>query len=515
MARKEIRLQYTGYVIFAAKMVSLVTGLIFQFMLARAIPSNSPEYAIWANINYVLPYFTLLAGIVPFWVMRCVARGREGAAKTGLVMNLAFSAIGTIVYLVVIPLILPSLLTQGQVPNPTTYLPFYLIASVQIVEFYLIGIFEPCIQACTPQSVGYGLIVQQVIRLVIGFIIIVPLGQPLMGAIISTIIAFALQAVYYFKLLGNELKQKIQWSYVKEWLKGSVLIIYSVIGGQIAAFIFIMLFYYGGFQSMEIYYLALQIANVITYSSSLSFALYPKLLTEKREEHVTDSMKTVFMFALPMTVGAIALSSSYIMLFRPETSANYPGSEIVLIVLALDSLVTVVSGIYASILVGVETVDQQKLSLKSLAKSKLFRYYSLSYVHSAVTIPTIYFALTTFAFQQPLTAALTTVTINAIMRFAMFLVLVLMVRRMMKVTIPWRSIAKYAVASAVMGAVLLLLPYANRISTTLLWTAIGGAVYLGVLLLIDKEARSLPRQVLGEFRGKKKSTNPKNDLQLE
>lgn len=86
---------------------------------------------------------------------------------------------------------------------------------------------------------------------------------------------------------------------------------------------------------------------------------------------------------------------------------------------------------------------------------------------------------------------------------------------MMKVTIPWRSIAKYAAASAVMGAVLLLLPYANRISTTLLWTAIGGAVYIGFLLLIDKEARSLPRQVLGEFRGKKKSTNPKNDLQLE
>jgi hypothetical protein len=504
--RKEIRLQYTGYVIFAARIIGMATGLIFQFMLARTIPAENPEYAIWANINYVLPFFTLLAGVVPFWVMRCVARGNEGAAKTGLAMNLAFSAMGTLVYLVIIPLVLPSLLSQGQVPNPVDYLPFYLVASVQIVELYLIGVFEPCLQACTPQSVGFGFIVNQIIRLVVGFILIVPLGQPLMGAIVSTIIALATQTVYYARLLRNDLSQKIRWSYVKEWLKGSVLVVYSVVGGQIAAFIFIMLFAYGGFQSMEIYYLALQIANVITYSGALSYALYPKLLTEKREEHVTDSMKTVLMFALPMTVGAIVLSSSYLALLRPETLANYPGSELVLIVLALDSFIMVVSGIYSSILTGVETVDQQKLSFKSAVRSKLFRYYTLSYVHSAVTVPATYIALTTFAFQQPLTAATTTVAINATMHFAMFLVLVVMVRGMMKVTIPWKNIAKYVVASAAMGAVLFLLPNSNRISTTLIWTAIGGVIYLGVLSLIDKETRSLPKQLLRELGNKKQKS---------
>lgn len=502
MSRKAIRLQYTGYVIFAARIIGMITGLLFQFMFARAIPSGSPEYAIWGNINNILPYFTLLAGVVPFWVMRCVARSKEGAARTGLVMNLLFSAIGTIIYLAIIPLILPSLLSQAQVPNPIVYLPFYLIASVQIVELYLTGILEPCIQACTPQSIGYGLIMQQIIRLIIAYIIIVLLGQPLLGAIISTILAFLALSIFYGRLLRNELKQKIRWNYVKDWLKGSVLNIYSVIGGQIAAFIFILLFSYGGFQSYEIYYLALQIANVITYSGSMSFALYPKLLTEKREQHATDSMKSVFMFALPMTVGAIVLSNSYIILFRPETLANYPGAEIVLIVLALDSLITVVSGIYSSVLIGVETVDQQELSFKSLVKSKLFRYYSLSYIHSAVTLPVTYFALTTFAFQQPLIAAFTTVTINTIMRFITFIILIIMVRRMMKVIIPWRSIAGYSVASVAMGTILLILPFSSRISTTLLWTAMGAVVYIAVLLLIDKEARSLPKQIFGEFRGK-------------
>ena len=177
MARKTIRLQYSGYVIFAAKLFSVATGLAFQFMLGRAIAADSPEYAIWGNLSTILPYFTMLAGIVPFWVMRYVAREKEGSTKTGLSINLLFSSIAIATYLVIIPLIMPLLLSEAGVSNPATYLPFYLIASIQIVELYMIGLFEPCLQARTPQSVGYGLIVQQVFRLIMGYVIIVGLKR--------------------------------------------------------------------------------------------------------------------------------------------------------------------------------------------------------------------------------------------------------------------------------------------------------------------------------------------------
>ena len=126
--------------------------------------------------------------------MRCVARGKEGATKTGLTINLLFSLISTAAYLVVMPLILPSLLSEAGVSNPAAYLPFYLIVSILIIEQYLIGLFEPCLQARTPQSVGYGLILQQVFRVIIGYVIIIQLGQPLLGAVVSTIIALFVQA---------------------------------------------------------------------------------------------------------------------------------------------------------------------------------------------------------------------------------------------------------------------------------------------------------------------------------
>jgi hypothetical protein len=56
-----------------------------------------------------------------------------------------------------------------------------------------------------------------------------------------------------------------------------------------------------------------------------------------------------------------------------------------------------------------------------------------------------------------------------------------------------------------MGVVLFLLPYTNRVSMTLAWTAMGGIVYLAVLMAIDKEARRLPKAIMQEIRGNKGS----------
>jgi len=70
--------------------------------------------------------------------------------------------------------------------------------------------------------------------------------QPLLGAMLSITVAILIQIIYYVKLVSEELKQKIQWEYVKEWLKGSVANIYNLAGNQATTFIFILLFIYGG-----------------------------------------------------------------------------------------------------------------------------------------------------------------------------------------------------------------------------------------------------------------------------
>jgi hypothetical protein len=498
VATKDLRIQYTGYIIFAAKLIGVATGLIYQYMIARAPTMGKEQYDIYFNINDVLAYFTLLAGTVPFWVMRCVARGKEGATKTGFITNLIISALFTVAYLAAVPLILPLLGIS------TNYLTLYLIASVQIVEVYLIGLFEPCLQATTPQKVGYGLLVQQFSKLALGYVLIIQLGQPLLGFLVSTAIAFGIQIGYYSRLMSVEMKQKVRWSYVKEWLKGSLANVYTVVGNVVATnSVLLLLFSLGGEGSRSIYGAAAIVVNVITYSSFLSFALYPKLIAEQKSEDITLSLKTVLMFSIPMTAIAVALANSYIVILRPELAA-FVGAGTVLAILAVDALDGVISGIYGSVVFGVESVDKEALTFRSMVRSKIFIAFSLPYLQAAVTIPATYFVLTTVAYQDPLVAALFVSVINALMRFVCFLIIFAVARGMIRIAFPWRSVAKYTLASVATAVVLFLLPVSTSVPLTLVWTAIGGLLYLGLLMLIDKEARRLPGDILSELRGHKK-----------
>ena len=137
MAKNEIRLQYSGFIVFAAKMLSVATGLAFQLMIART--TTELEYGLWFNINDILAYFTLLATALPFWTMRFAARDKEGAAKTGILANLTISAIATIIYLPLVPLITSSL-GIGQ-----EYLLLYFVVAAQIIELYSLNALEACL----------------------------------------------------------------------------------------------------------------------------------------------------------------------------------------------------------------------------------------------------------------------------------------------------------------------------------------------------------------------------------
>ena len=508
VAKQDIRLQYSGFVIFAAKMISVITGLMFQFMVAWYTLGRPGEYDIWFNINDVLAYFTILVGVAPFWVMRFVARGKEGASKTGFVTNLAVSVISTALYLAFIPFFLPMLGISGD------FLPVYLIASLQIMELYLLTLFEGCLQATTPHAIGYGLLVQQVSKVVLGYLLIVQMGQPLMGALVATIVAISIQIVYYFRLLAGQFKEKIHWGYIKQWVKGSVANIYNVIGVQLSAYIFILLYDMGGDGGRGRYGAAATITNVISYASVLAFALYPKLLADRKKEDITTALKMVLMFAIPMTIVAVVMSDSYITLLRRD----YPDASIVLVVSAVDTLIMVTINILSAVLYGMERVDQDKeISFKALVKSKMFIAFSLPYVQAAITLPLTYYMLTTYAFNQPLQAALYVSISLLVARIVMFIIMYAATRKSVKIDIPWKSISKYVLASAVMAAVLFLLPHPTGVSVAadtmdiifnigqvLVLTGIGAAVYIAIIMAIDKEARMLPKSMLQEVRGKKK-----------
>lgn len=490
LAKKEIRLQYSGFVNFATKMISVASGLIFQLMIVRA--TTQSELDLWYNLNDVLAYFTLLAAALPFWTLRFVARDKEGAAKTGILANLMIAVVATLIYIPLVPLI-TSLLQISQ-----EHVFLYFTVSIQIVEIYSLNVLTACLKARAPQTIGYGLLIAEGCKVILGYLLIVQFQQPLLGALLSLTIAFIIQMVYYLKLLETELRQQFKWQYVKEWLKGSVANIYNVVGNQLANFVFIMLFAYGGEGARgAMYGIERQVANVIAYSSFLAIALYPKLIAEKKPEDITTSLKMVLMFAIPMTTGVIVLADSYITIMKDE----YREASPVLIVLAINAFVTTISTLFSSILYGVEEIDEKaRISFRELVKSRLFIAFSLPYIHSVIALPAAFLVLTNYAQHQPLQAAIYVSIINTSARLAMFFILYIIVRKMVAIDIPWKSIGKYLFASVAMAASLLVIPRPTRIYLTLIATALGGIIYLVLLMAIDKETRALVYAVWKEIR---------------
>lgn len=493
LTKRKIALQYSGFVVFAAKLVSVITGLAFNLMVARYTVKigTIDEYGVWGNLNQILlPYFTLVSGVIPFWTMRFVAREKEGAVKTGILANTLMAAFASVIYTALIPW-LTSLFAAE------TYALIYAIAALLIVETYLTNVLESCLQAQQPQYVGYGLIVGDVFKVFLGFIFMVILQQSLLGAIISVVIAFAFKAMFYFKVLITEFQQKIKFNYIREWLKGSAFNLYNILGDRIAASVFLMMSHYGGQLAQGYYTASILVAMVVTYSSMLAFALYPKLLVESNLEDATTSLKMVLMFAVPMTAGVIGLADSFLII----QSVNYAVAEPVIITLAVDSLILTLSSIYYYVLLGIEKVDEKaEIPFRQIAKSKLFIVFSLPYAHSAITLPTTFYVINNFTQNDPLLITAYVVLINTIAHLAMFIVLYAVVRKAAKVIVPYKNIAKYVFASAVMTVILRLLPHPRTIIPTLAVTAMGGIIYVLILLALDEEARILASTIFRELR---------------
>jgi len=274
--------------------------------------------------------------------------------------------------------------------------------------------------------------------------------------------------------------------------------LYNVVGNQIAVIAFIMLVYYGGTTGYGYYFASSQIASIIAYSTFLAFALTPKLLVDPNVEEVTASLKYVLMFAIPMTAGVLAIPNSYLVFLKEN--GEFTIATPILMILAVDALVSTISTIWTYALYGIEKVDEKaEIPFRQVAKSRLFIAFSLPYIHSAITLPITFYALTNLAGNNLVLIAIYVTGINLIARSITFLILYNVMREEINIRIPWKNIGEYVAASSVMALVLFLAHPVSRLSTALL-TGIGAILYVTVLIAVDKETRTLTRTVMKAIR---------------
>jgi len=498
---KPPRLVRSGLILFLSRLISAVTGLAFTIMITRSVPEA--EYGIWANINVdIVTYFTLLSGILPFWIIRFFARGYKDSAKTGVIANLLFGISSAIIYVIFIPFLLPFLHIR------LNYLPIYLLASIQILEIYLTSAFQPILRTVKIETLAYGFLIEEITRVVLGYWLILNARMGLYGAMLALISAFFVQFLVYLYASKNFLYGKIKWSYIKEWIKGSVANLYNIIGQRVAAFSTLLLIIVCGevvgLKARAYYGAASQVASVISYTVFLVFALYPRLLMKQESEDISESFKLFFMFAIPMTVGAVMLADSFLTIFGKGVVAgeliDYSVATPVLCLLAPSVLALSISQVFNSIIFSAEKFDlEARIPLKELVHSKIFKIFTLPYVKALIVLPTLYFILA-FLGSDPVASALSLAALSVITEVFLLMIRILLARNTLNFSFPWRNILNYSFASAIMAGFLLLTEHPTRISTVLLYTLAAGGIYFAVLLVIDKDARGLVKAVIGEIK---------------
>lgn len=498
---KDLRLQYSGYVIFVIQIFSVVTGLIFTLLLTRNM--NSDQYGLWTNIFDYTAYFTLFSGLLPFWATRFVARGKVGTIRTSTLAQLLIGFINMIIYFPVIYLIYifaiqPTIKTHPALAS-INFLPVYLIAGLYILTFYMITMFEAILQPIKPQALGYGLLIEELVKVGVALVLILGFKQLFLGAVLALVLSCVVQVGYYVWLLADDFKQKTEWNYLKDWIKGSTVSIYNAVGNQLTAFVLILLFFYGGPTTRAYYQAATSFTVIIGYSISLSIALYPKLLAKGcSKEQVGTSFRTVMMLAIPLTAITMAMSYSFLTVLKNVYGAAWP----VLIGLSAYTLFGLVTSFYSNYLLGVEAFDAEgKISLRELARSKIFKLFSLSYIEAAIELPAAYFVLTRLPIAGSVEATLAVIGILLSVQILTFAWFYWQMRRSISLPVAWVSMGKYILTSAIMVVILLVLPTTTTLLPTIGKAALGFSIYAALLLSIDKQARQLVRQIWAEVWG--------------
>ena len=148
------------------------------------------QYGIWTNIFDYTAYFILFSSVVPFWVTRFTARGKQSTVKTGVFTQLTLGLVAVLIYL-------PAIFLISNAIGTTSYLLIYFIAGLYILNTYMVAVFESVLQATKPQAVGYGFIIQEIVKVIVAVILIIGFKQIFLGAILGLVVACIVQILYY------------------------------------------------------------------------------------------------------------------------------------------------------------------------------------------------------------------------------------------------------------------------------------------------------------------------------
>ena len=460
-------------------------------MVARWLsPGN---FGTWEVIVTIVAFSSYPIGLVAYWATRDVARGKT-VGRTAMYGGLLLSALGLVIYFGF------SSFTYSAIS--AAVLPF-LLGAILVPLSYWSAVANAVVQGFRPGAYAYSLVISEGAKLVTAYEALYVYRAGIDGVLVALMAAYLVQSAlstYFVRLTTGE---PFDFGQTKRWARLGWIPLVSYLPTSIAVADTYVAAVGFGTTLVGYYQVAYTIASVVGYSYWLAFSLYPLLLRGGDERLPAVSMGYSLLFAVPLAAGGAALAGPILRLFGDK---YLPGTE-GLQILSIMFVFTAISMIIDQTLLGTERADVgERPRFWDLIRSNLLFVPVANILYGAVYVSSLYAALS-YASGNGYSSA-SSVALWASVQFAATVVfMIIKARRASRYAklMPGLDVVYYVAAALVMAAALYLISGAlvNPGVGTLSYGAellalglIGGAVYFGLLLLVDRGFRDLARSFL-------------------
>jgi O-antigen/teichoic acid export membrane protein len=489
-------LRLTGFVAFAVRMGSLLSGLVFSLIVARRL--SEEDFGAWTYVGRLVSYFTATASFIGFWAGRDA--GRSGRPlKTALFGSGVMATLLSLMYLGVVGF------SAGAIGRESWVV---LLGLMQLPVLHLIITVEAVSYGHRPVVSAYGFAVFEVAKVFFAFVVVYVVGLGLAGVFASLALAQLIQLLILI-YLQRDLFGEVVLGDLLRWLKGFSIPLMGIVNGFVYGLdVFLGGVLYGSALPLAYWQAALTVALLVGMYNNLAVGLYPALLSGGGGGEVEKVFRFAMMLGVPLFFGAVFLGEDILRLLRPA----YVEAALALYVLTISYWVSGLTSLLATIVSGIEDVDRQSnVSFKDYSKSWLFHYNFVVFLLNAVYV-SVFSAVAVVARAGGWGAADTAYAwayVHLGSSVAGVMVGYFFSRRRVVFRVPWASLLRYAAASTVMVAAMyplyVVLPVSNtavvqfvRVGAMLM---VGIATYLGAVVLLDREGRGMVKLLITRLTG--------------
>ncbi len=363
---------YTGLISFMGGIIAIVTGSLFTLIITRTLTLE--EYGSWGLIFSVISYSTMLIPIIGYWSTRETSR-KIPSGKTAILSTTVLSALASIIF------VFASFFISNQTGTNQND---FIFASILIIPMFLNGILQSIALGHKPHVLSFSSIffgLTQVISVLI-FVYFLDLGISgiILSLLFSHIVSIIVLIIYVYEKIKNPFKKE----FLKKWLKLFWIPLYPSIYNILAeSTILIFTIITGSIVGVAYWVASGILVSSISSSGLISRAVYPKLLGVQDQSFLRDNITYLFYFGLLFSTLVITFAKPGLFLLNPVYVIAVP----VVIILAIESFLTVLTNMFQLTLIGIEKIDTYSNSTtRDYLKSKLFYVYTLRLIQVIVYV---------------------------------------------------------------------------------------------------------------------------------